>query len=197
MTVRCPWSAKTPEEGLYHDTEWGVPVTSDRKLFEFLILDAAQAGLSWLTVLRKRENYRVAFDGFNPERIALYNDTKLSALLSDPGIVRNRLKVASAVANAKAYLRVREERGSFAAYIWDFVDGRPEQNAWKRQEEVPAVTPVAEKMSKDMKRRGFTFCGPTICYAFMQAAGLVNDHITGCFRYEPVRELGKSFRLEG
>ncbi len=195
MPLRCPWSTKTPEERLYHDTEWGVPTASDTTLFEFLILDAAQAGLSWLTVLRKRENYRAAFDGFDPERIALYNDAKLTALLADPGIVRNRLKVASAVTNARAFLTVREEFGSFAAYIWDFVDGRPVQNAWVSQADVPAVTSAAEKMSKDMKRKGFTFCGPTICYAFMQAAGLVNDHLTTCFRYEPVRELGEQFEL--
>lgn len=197
MPMRCPWSEKTAEERLYHDTEWGVPVTDARKLFEFLVLDAAQAGLSWLTILRKRENYRAALDGFDPDLIALYDDTKIAALLINPGIVRNRLKIASAVTNARALLNLRDKGEDFAAYIWNFVDGRPVQNAWSRQDEVPAVTPVAERMSRDMKRRGFTFCGPTICYAFMQAAGLVNDHLTSCFRYEPVRELGKGFCLDG
>jgi len=196
MPIRCPWSEKTAEERLYHDMEWGVPVADARKLFEFLVLDAAQAGLSWLTILKKRENYRLALDGFDPDLIALYDDAKIAELLANPGIVRNRLKVASAVSNARALLTLRDQCKDFAAYIWDFVDGRPAQNAWSRQENVPAVTPVAERMSRDMKRRGFTFCGPTICYAFMQAAGLVNDHLTSCFRYEPVRELGERFSLD-
>ncbi|EPR39368.1 methyladenine glycosylase [Desulfovibrio sp. X2] len=195
MVARCPWSEHSSEERLYHDTEWGVPLADDRRLFEFLVLDAAQAGLSWLTVLRKREGYRRAFADFDANAVALYNDAMLESLLQDPGIVRNRQKVASARGNARAVLEVSAEKGSLAAYVWGFVDGRPVQNAWTRQEQVPAVAPAATAMSKDMKRRGFSFCGPTICYAFMQAAGLVNDHLTSCFRYEEIGALGESFRL--
>jgi len=181
--VRCSWCLGHAEYVSYHDEEWGVPVHDDRKLFEFLILEGAQAGLSWLTILRRREGYRRAFDDFDPEKVARYDDKKIAALLGDAGIIRNRLKVAGAVKNARAFLKVVEEFGSFDAYIWRFVDGRPIQNAWKRLEEIPAATPEATAMSKDLKKRGFTFVGPTICYAHMQATGMVNDHLTDCFRH--------------
>lgn len=178
---RCLW----PKNDLaikYHDEEWGVPLHDDRRLFEFIVLDAAQAGLSWDTVLKKRENYRKAFDGFDPERIALYGEAKLEALLNDPGIIRNRLKVQSAVHNARAFLKVQEEFGTFDAYIWRFVDGKTIVNEWREQRELPASTPQSDTMSKDLKSRGFKFVGTTICYAFMQAAGLVDDHLLHCFR---------------
>jgi len=183
MEQRCGWATTDPLYIEYHDREWGVPVHDDRKLFEFLILEGAQAGLSWLTILRKRENYRLAFDDFDPEKVARYDETKIARLLEDPGIVRNRLKVRSAVSNAQAFLKVQEEFGSFDAYIWQFVDGQPVQNAWRKLEEIPAKTPQAEAMSKDLIRRGFKFVGPTICYAHMQATGMVNDHLVHCFRY--------------
>ncbi|NIR45793.1 MAG: DNA-3-methyladenine glycosylase I [Gemmatimonadetes bacterium] len=182
---RCPW-AGTPLSIAYHDEEWGVPVHDDRKLFELLILEGAQAGLSWETILKKRENYRRAFDGFDAEKMARYGQRKLDALLADPGIVRNRLKLAAAVRNARAFLQVREEHGSFDAYIWRFVDGSPIRNAWRELAELPARTPESEAMSKDLLKRGFKFVGPTICYAFMQAVGMVNDHLVGCFRYDEV-----------
>lgn len=185
---RCSWARK-PEEVKYHDEEWGVPKHDDQVLFEYLILDAAQAGLSWATILKKREGYRTAFDNFDAEKIARYDDRKLAELMQDPGIVRNRLKIASAVKNAQAYLKVREEQGSFDRYIWSFVDGKPLQNQRIKPQEIPARTEISDVMSKDMKKRGFTFVGTTICYAFMQAAGLVNDHTTDCFRYETVRKL--------
>ncbi len=168
----------------YHDEEWGVPVHDDRTLFEFLILEGAQAGLSWETILNKRENYRVAFDNFDAQRIALYDRRKIAKLLKNPGIVRNRLKIASAVRNAQAMLRVREEFGSFDRYIWPFVGGQPRVNSWKTRERIPASTPQSDAMSKDLKKRGFNFVGSTICYAFMQAVGMVNDHVTQCFRYK-------------
>ncbi len=171
----------------YHDTEWGVPLHDDRKLFEFLVLDAAQAGLSWRTVLLKRENYRSAFDNFNPEKVARYTDHRLAKLLQNPGIVRNRLKVRSAVINARAFLQVRDEFGSFDRYIWQFVGGRPLVNRLQSLNHIPATSKESDAMSKDMKRRGFTFCGSTICYAFMQAAGLVNDHLVTCFRHREVQ----------
>jgi DNA-3-methyladenine glycosylase I len=184
--TRCGWA--TGEEMIaYHDAEWGVPVHDDRELFEFLILEGAQAGLSWSTILRKRENYRKAFDRFDAGKIARYDDRKVAALLADAGIVRNRLKVASTVANAQAFLTAREEFGSFDAYIWRFVDGRPLQNGWRSMEEVPARTPQSDAMSKDLRKRGFRFVGSTICYAFMQATGMVNDHLTGCFRRRELR----------
>ncbi len=186
MKRRCDWPADNPLMVEYHDTEWGVPAHDDRKLFEFLVLDAAQAGLSWLTVLKKRENYRKAFRQFDPEKVARFKAGKIEDLLSDPGIIRNRLKVESAVANAKAMLEVREEFGSFDSYIWGFTGGRTIRNSWKRQDQLPAESEESRAMSKDMKKRGFRFCGPVICYAFMQAAGMVNDHLVHCFRYMEV-----------
>jgi len=179
--IRCPW-ASNELSIRYHDEEWGVPSHDDRKLFQFLILEAAQAGLSWDTILRKRENYRAAFDGFDPERIAAYDRRKLQALLRDPGIVRNRLKIASAVQNAEAFLKVQSEFGSFDRYVWQFVGGKPLFNAWRFGRQVPASTAQSDAMSKDLKKRGFTFVGTTICYAFMQAVGMVNDHLVTCFR---------------
>ncbi|MFZ1929880.1 MAG: DNA-3-methyladenine glycosylase I, partial [Candidatus Sulfotelmatobacter sp.] len=170
----------------YHDEEWGVPVHDDRTLFEFLILEGAQAGLSWETILNKRENYRAAFDDFDAQRIALYDRRKIGQLLKNPGIVRNRLKIASAVRNAQAMLRVQQEFGSFDRYIWQFVGGRPRLNSWKTRQRVPASTPQSDAMSKALKKRGFNFVGSTICYAFMQAVGMVNDHVTQCFRYKLV-----------
>jgi DNA-3-methyladenine glycosylase I len=180
--VRCAW-ANNELAIPYHDEEWGVPVHDDRKLFEFLILEGAQAGLSWNTILNKRENYRKAFDRFDPARVARYDRKKTQQLLRDPGIVRNKLKVASAVENAKAFLRVREEFGSFDRYIWQFTGGEPRVNKRKSMSQVPARTGESDAMSKDLKRRGFNFVGTTICYAFMQAVGMVNDHIVICFRY--------------
>lgn len=170
----------------YHDDEWGVPVHDDRTLFEFLILEGAQAGLSWSTILNKRKNYRRAFDGFSAARIAKYDRNKIRKLLADPGIVRNRLKITATVENAKAFLRVREEFGSFDRYIWQFVGGRPRVNQWKSPRQLPARTPESDVMSKDLKKRGFKFVGSTICYAFMQAVGMVDDHIVNCFRRAPL-----------
>ena len=180
---RCHW-ARIPVEIEYHDTEWGVPLHDDRRLFEMLILEGAQAGLSWTTILNKRENYRRAFDQFDARRIASYDDVKVAALLADSGIVRNRLKVAAAVTNARAFLEVQDEAGSFDAYIWQFVGGRPIRNAWRAHGEIPARTAQSDAMSKELTRRGFRFCGSTICYAFMQATGMVNDHVVDCFRYD-------------
>ncbi len=179
--IRCSW-AKGENYIRYHDEEWGVPVHDDRTLFEFLILEGAQAGLSWSTILNKRDNYRRAFHNFNPKRVAKYDRAKINSLLSDPGIVRNKLKIASAVQNAKAFLRVQQEFGTFDRYIWQFVGGQPKVNPWKVRK-VPARTPESDAMSKDLKRRGFNFVGSTICYAFMQAVGMVNDHAPQCFRY--------------
>ena len=173
----------------YHDEEWGVPVHDDRRLFEFLILEGAQAGLSWETILKKRENYRRAFDGFDAARIARYSAARIEKLLKNPGIVRNRLKVAGAVRNARAFLEVQKEIGSFDAYIWGFVGGRPRQSRRRSMKDVPPRTPESDAMSRDLKKRGFTFVGSTICYAFMQAAGLVNDHFAGCFRRVQVARL--------
>jgi DNA-3-methyladenine glycosylase I len=181
--IRCAW-AQGELMMRYHDEEWGVPVHDDRTLFEFLILEGAQAGLSWETILNKRENYRAAFDGFDAQRIALYDRRKIAQLLRNPGIVRNRLKIASAVSNAQALLRVQKEFGSFDRYIWQFVDGRPRVNSWKTRQRVPASTPQSDAMSKALKKRGFNFVGSTICYALMQAVGMVNDHVTQCFRYK-------------
>ncbi|MGO8698750.1 MAG: DNA-3-methyladenine glycosylase I [Limisphaerales bacterium] len=183
---RCPW----PVDDLYrnyHDTEWGVPLHDDRQLFEFLVLEGAQAGLSWHIILKKRENYRAAFDQFDPQKVARYNAAKIKKLLANPGIVRNRLKVAAAVQNARAFLAVQEEFGSFDAYIWRFVEGRPIVNTRRSMKEVPARTKESDAMSKDLKQRGFTFVGSTICYAHMQATGMVNDHLIDCFRHA---ELG-------
>lgn len=187
---RCSWCGDDPIYVAYHDNEWGVPVRDDRTLFEFLILEGAQAGLSWITILRKRDAYRVAFDDFDPERVAGYDERKIESLLSDPGIVRNRQKVRAAVGNAEAFLRVQEEAGSFSDYIWSFVDGRPIQNEWQSLDQIPATTPLAESISKDLKRKGFRFVGPTIVYAHMQATGMVNDHLVSCFRHHEVAEMG-------
>jgi DNA-3-methyladenine glycosylase I len=186
--IRCGWVP--PDNQLYidyHDHEWGVPIHDDRLLFEFLILEGAQAGLSWITILRKRVHYRRVFDDFDPVKVAGYGDEKVAALLADPGIVRNRLKVNAAVKNAKAFLDVQREFGSFDKYIWGFVDGRPKQNNWQTWQEIPAKTPEAEAMSKALKKRGFSFVGPTICYAFIQAVGMVNDHTVDCFRHDALK----------
>jgi len=182
--VRCGWAASNELAIRYHDEEWGVPVHDDRTLFEFLILEGAQAGLSWNTILNKRENYRKAFGGFDPERVAGYDRQKIQHLLRDPGIVRNKLKIGSAVENAKAFLRVQKEFGSFDRYIWQFVEGRPRVNKRKSMRQIPARTAESDAMSKDLKRRSFNFVGSTICYAFMQAVGMVNDHVVECFRYK-------------
>lgn len=184
--IRCQWAGDDPLYCRYHDEEWGVPNHDDRHLFEMLCLEGAQAGLSWITILRKRETYRAAFDHFDAERMARYDDAKIAALLQDPGIVRNRLKVNAFVKNARGFLAIREEYGSFDSYLWSFVEGAPIVNAWTSLSEVPAFSGEAEAMSKALKKRGFTFVGPTICYAFMQACGMVNDHTTDCFRYEQV-----------
>ena len=190
---RCPW-AKTELYVQYHDAEWGVPVHDDRLLFEFLILEGAQAGLSWETILKKRENYREAFDKFEPAIVAKYGLKKRKSLLTNAGVVRNRLKIEAAVQNAKALLAVQEEFSTFDKYIWGFVGHEPKPNAWKSVKEVPATTPESEAMSKDLKRRGFTFVGSTICYAFMQAVGMVNDHVVDCFRHGELRKAGKGRR---
>ena len=182
---RCDW-AKNDLAIAYHDTQWGVPLHDDQKLFEFLILEGAQAGLSWDTVLRKRENYRKAFDNFDAEKIALYDEQKCAELLQNEGIIRNRLKIASAVRNAKCYLEVVKEFGSFDKYIWSFARGKPIVNAWENIKQVPASTEISDTMSKDLKRRGFNFVGSTIMYAFMQATGMVNDHLVSCFRYNEI-----------
>ena len=183
---RCDWAGTDEWMVRYHDTEWGVPKYDDRRLFESLVLDGAQAGLSWSTILNKRENYRRAFDGFDPDIIAGYGESKVAELLADAGIVRNRQKISAAIGNAKALGPVQREFGSFAEYIWGFVDGRTIMNSWTSMDEVPAKTKESEAMSKDLRRRGFKFVGPTICYAFMQAEGLVNDHLVDCFRYDEV-----------
>jgi DNA-3-methyladenine glycosylase I len=180
--TRCPW-AKSTLSIHYHDEEWGVPVHDDRKLFEFLVLEGAQAGLSWETILNKRENYRSALDGFDFRKMARYDRRKIAQLMKNPGIVRNRLKIASAVQNAEAFLRVQAEFGSFDRYVWQFVGGAPRRNSWSSLKQIPATTAQSDAMSKDLKKRGFKFVGSTICYAFMQAVGMVNDHLVGCFRY--------------
>ncbi len=187
MPTRCAWANGGPPEIEYHDTEWGVPSRDDRHLFEMLILEGAQAGLSWSTILRKRENYRKAFAGFDPFKVARFDARKRAALMRDPGIVRNRLKIEATVANARQVLAVQDEHGSLAAYLWQFVDGRPVVNAWTAMGQVPAETAASRAMSKALLKRGFRFVGPTICYAFMQATGMVNDHITTCFRYSKRR----------
>jgi DNA-3-methyladenine glycosylase I len=186
---RCPWCGDDPLYTAYHDQEWGVPVRDDRTLFEFLVLEGAQAGLSWITVLRKRAGYRKAFADFDADAVAGFSDHALEQLLQDPGIVRNRLKVFGARQNAQAFLRVQQEFGSFSEYIWGFVDGQPLQNRWRSMRDVPAVTPLAEQISKDLKRRGFTFVGPTILYAHMQATGMVNDHLLDCHRHSACAAL--------
>ena len=183
---RCTWPGQDPLYVAYHDQEWGVPVREDGLLFEFLILEGAQAGLSWITILRKREAYRQAYAGFDPQVVARYGEQEMERLLADPGIVRNRAKVRASVGNAQAFLQVRSEFGSFARYLWDFVDGIPVVNRWTASSQIPAVTPLAEKISKDLKQRGFKFVGPTIVYAHMQATGMVNDHLVSCFRHPEV-----------
>lgn len=180
----------------YHDEEWGVPLHDDRKLFEFLVLDAFQAGLSWRTILHKRDNFRLAFDGFDAKLIARYKKRKIGQLLENAGIVRNRMKIGATVANAKVFLRVQSEYGSFDSYIWQFVGGQPKQNRWRSLKQLPASTPDSDRMSKDLKERGFKFVGTTICYAFMQAAGMVNDHLVKCFRYEEVQAVRSLCRLD-
>lgn len=189
--IRCPW-AKGDQYVDYHDLEWGVPVHDDRLLFEFLILEGAQAGLSWAIILKKRESYREAFDHFDPAIVARYDKRKQAALLANGGIVRNRLKIESAIDNAKAFLAVQDETGAFDSYIWSFVDGRPKPNAWPSLQAVPARTEESDAMSKDLKRRGFRFVGSTICYAFMQATGMVNDHLVECFRHAELRPRSKT-----
>ena len=180
---RCHWA--TNELNIaYHDEEWGVPVHDDRRWFEFLLLEGAQAGLSWDTILQKRERYRVVYSGFDPAKVARFDAKKVRALLADPGIVRNRLKVAASIANAKAFLTIQKEHGSFDAYLWDFVGGAPLQNKWRTHRSLPAQTPLSAALSKDLQKRGFRFVGPTICYALMQATGVVNDHLVTCFRYK-------------
>jgi len=183
MKTRCHWVNEDDLITEYHDTEWGVPLHDDQKLFEFLILEGAQAGLSWVTILHKRENYREAFDNFDPAKVAIYDDKKIDELLNNKGIIRNRLKIVSAISNAQAFLEIKKEFGTFDRYIWQFVEGQTIYNKWKTMDEIPATSKESEKMSKDLKKRGFKFIGPTICYAFMQAVGMVNDHIIGCYRY--------------
>jgi DNA-3-methyladenine glycosylase I len=183
MLKRCAWCGSDPLYVAYHDEQWGVPEHDDRRLFEMLILEGAQAGLSWLTILRKRENYRKAFAGFDPEKIACYGEADINRLLGDPGIVRNRLKIEAAIRNARGVLRIRETHGSFANFIWRYVDDVPQQNHWQALRDIPAATPVSAALSKDLKKLGCNFVGPTICYAFMQAVGMVNDHTTDCFRH--------------
>lgn len=191
MKQRCEWCGADPLYISYHDEDWGVPLHNDRKLFEMLILEGAQAGLSWLTVLRKRQNYRKAFHDFDPEIVAAYTQNDLDRLLAEPGIIRNRLKIESAIKNARGVLVIIEEFGSLDSFFWRYVDGKPQQNAWTSISEIPAQTKIADMMSKDLKRRGFNFVGPTICYAFMQAVGMVNDHTLHCFRHEQVRQMAQ------
>jgi DNA-3-methyladenine glycosylase I len=186
---RCDWLTADETYITYHDTEWGVPEHDDRKLFEMLILEGVQAGLSWLTVLKRREAYRQAYEGFDPARIAGWNQEKIDALLQDTGIIRNRLKIEAARTNGKAFLKVKEEFGSFDTFIWSFVENRPILNSWKNSKEIPATTPESECMSKELKKRGFKFVGPAICYAFMQAVGMVNDHTADCFRYREITKI--------
>jgi DNA-3-methyladenine glycosylase I len=186
MKIRCAWAGSDPIYVKYHDTEWGIPLHDDRKLFEFLLLDGFQAGLSWITILKKRSNYRKAFDRFEPKKIATYDSNKVKQLLSNAGIVRNKLKIQAAIQNAKSFLEVKKEFGSFDNYIWRFTGNQTIKNAWKTLAEIPAQTKESVAMSNDLKKRGFKFVGPTICYAFMQAAGMVNDHIVDCFRYSQV-----------
>jgi DNA-3-methyladenine glycosylase I len=188
--VRCPWGSSHPLYVAYHDREWGVPEHDDRKLFEMLILEGAQAGLSWITVLKKREAYRLAFDRFDPQAVARYDRRRITRLLANNQIIRNRLKIEAAITNAKAFLETQDKFGSFDRYLWQFVDGRPIQNAWRNLQQVPARTAHSDAMSKDLKRRGFKFVGATICYAHMQATGMVNDHLASCFRYRACMALG-------
>ena len=197
MKSRCEWCGSDPLYVAYHDDEWGVPVYDDRRLFEMLILGGAQAGLSWLTILKKRENYRKAFHAFDYEKIARYSQRDIRRLLANAGIVRNRLKIESAIKNARGVLSIRQEFGTLASFLWRFVDDKPRQNAWRSIGELPARTEQSDTMSNDLKRRGFNFVGSTICYAFMQAAGMVNDHTVACFRYEEIRNAAQQDRSSG
>ncbi|HIJ80612.1 MAG TPA: DNA-3-methyladenine glycosylase I [Desulfuromonadales bacterium] len=190
--IRCGWAGSDPVYVAYHDNEWGVPLHDDRALFEFLILEGAQAGLSWITILKRREGYRRAFEGFDPAPVALFDQSRQTELLADSGIIRNRLKVAAAVDNARAFLDVQAEFGSFDSYIWRFVDGKPLQNRWNSLAEVPASTPLSDSVSRDLKKRGFRFVGSTICYAFMQAVGMVNDHTLDCYRHRQLAGANNS-----
>ena len=188
--VRCSWCSDDPLYRDYHDSEWGVPAHDDRHLFEMLVLEGAQAGLSWLTILKKRDRYRLVFDNFDAGKVAGYTASDMARLLNDPGIVRNRRKIEAAIRNARGVLQISREYGSLDAWLWPFVDGRPQQNAWRSSAEVPTETAVSRAMSHELKQRGFGFVGPTICYAFMQAVGMVNDHVTDCFRYSEVNRIG-------
>lgn len=192
MKIRCPWAKNDPLIIDYHDKEWGVPIHDDRLLFEFLILESAQAGLRWQLILNKRNNYRKAFDNFQIKKVAAYDEQEIEELLSNPGIIRNKLKIRSTVENARAVLEIQREFGSFNSYIWQFVDGEPIQNKWKTLADVPSSTLESENMSKDLKKKGFKFIGPTICYGYMQAVGMVNDHLVDCFRHQEIKKLNKS-----
>ncbi|HMB53344.1 MAG TPA: DNA-3-methyladenine glycosylase I [Thermoanaerobaculia bacterium] len=192
--TRCSWCGSDPLYVAYHDEEWGVPVRDDRRLFEKLLLEGAQAGLSWITILKRRDTYRQAFHDFDPAKIAAWGEEEVAERLQDPGIIRNRLKVEGAVKNARAFLEHFAEDGAFSGFLWDFVDGEPIQNAWREMGEMPAETERSKAMSKALKKHGFTFVGPTICYAFMQSMGLVNDHVVGCYRYAELREEAESIR---
>lgn len=189
MIKRCTWCGSDPQYVAYHDEDWGVPVHDDRMLFEMLILEGAQAGLSWLTILKKRGNYRNAFHGFDAARIACYDQTEIDRLMQDAGIVRNRLKIESAIKNARVFLKIQEEYGTFADYLWQYVDGTPVINSWRQHSDLPAYTPLSDRLSKNLKRRGFNYVGSTICYAFMQSIGMVNDHTTDCFRYAEINKF--------
>jgi len=189
---RCDWANGGELEQSYHDHEWGVAIHDDRTLFEFLVLEGAQAGLSWSTILRKREGYRRAFDHFDARKISQYSENTVSRLLTNPEIIRNRLKINAAITNAGAFLQVQKEFGSFDSYIWQFVNGKPIQNSWRKMTDIPSSTPESAAMSKDLQKRGFKFIGPTICYAFMQAVGMVNDHVVGCFRYKEIKNKRKA-----
>jgi DNA-3-methyladenine glycosylase I len=189
MTVRCPWAQNDPLYIAYHDKEWGMPLHDDQKLFEMLILEGMQAGLSWLTILKKRENFRRAFDNFNAKKIARYSERKIEKLLSNPGIIRNSLKIHAVIKNAKAYLKLKDELGSFDKYLWQFTEGKTIHNSWRTLKQVPASTKQSDLMAKDLKQRGFTFVGTTICYAHMQAIGMVNDHLINCFRYSEIKKM--------
>lgn len=195
MCHRCAWATATELEQQYHDQVWGVPQTNDQQLFEYLILESAQAGLSWRTILQKREGYTRQYEGFDPATVAAFSQDKAEQMLLDPGIVRNRLKVESSIKGASVFLELAAKHGSFANYIWQFVDGKPIQNSWKNLSEVPAETPQSQAMSKALKKAGMKFVGPTICYAYMQATGMVNDHEANCLRYQPCLQLGEGFKL--
>ncbi len=197
MTERCSWTQNDPLLTAYHDGEWGVPVGDDGKMFEFIVLESFQAGLSWLTILKKRERFREVFDGFDPSAVAGYGEEKIAALMADPGIIRNRRKIEAAVGNARVFLDMVSEFGSLSRYLWNFIDGEPIVNRFDHLLDIPARTELSDIISRELKRRGFRFFGSTICYAHMQAVGMVNDHLTSCFRYEPVIELGKVFGREG